>query len=174
MRNERELAVSLTAVLHAPSSVSFGSMITTPTKTQESSMGLEMFDHAHVQANLMMRNKNLRVGENCEVEIELVNAGKSPAQLVKLEELLPEGFELAQSPVGYRMEDSYLNMRGKKLDPLKTEEVRLTLKPKAQGQFTLKPRILYLDEGGKYKSHEPDPITVTVKELGITGWLKGR
>jgi hypothetical protein len=72
------------------------------------------------------------------------------------------------------MEDSYLNMRGKRLDSLKTEEVRLTLKPKAQGQFTLKPRILYLDEGGKYKSHEPDPITVTVKELGITGWLKGR
>jgi hypothetical protein len=174
VRNERELAVSLTAVLHAPSSVSFGSMITTPTKTQESSVGLEMFDHAHVQANLVLRNKNLRVGENCEIEIELVNAGKGPAQLVKLEELFPEGFELAQNPEGYRMEDSFLNMRGKKLDPLKTEEVRLTLKTKAQGQFTLRPRILYLDEGGKYKSNEPDPITVTVKELGITGWLKGR
>jgi len=174
VRNERELAVSLSEVLHGPSSLSFVSGITTPTKTQESPVGLEMFDHAHLQSSLTMRNRNLRVGENCEVEIELVNAGKGPAQLVKLEELLPEGFELTQNPEGYRMEDNYLNMRGKRLDSLKTEEVRLTLKPRVQGQFTLKPRILYLDEGGKYKSHEADPITVTVKELGITGWLKGR
>jgi hypothetical protein len=173
VRNERELAVSLTTVLHGPSSLSFVSGITTPTKTQESPVGLEMFDHAHIQSNLMIRQRNLRVGENCEVEIELVNAGKGPAQLVKLEELLPEGFELTQNPEGYRLEDSYLNMRGKRLDPLKTVEVRLTLKPRSQGQFTVKPRILYLDEGGKYKSHEPDPITLTVKELGITGWLKG-
>jgi len=43
-----------------------------------------------------------------------------------------------------------------------------------QGLFKLKPRILYLDEGGKYKSHEPEPVSITVKELGITGWLKGR
>jgi hypothetical protein len=56
---------------------------------------------------------------------------------------------------------------------LKTEEIRLVLKPKAQGAFTLKPRILYLDENGKYKTHEPEPTTVTVKELGIKGWLKG-
>ena len=52
--------------------------------------------------------------------------------------------------------------------------VRLTLRPRVQGLFKLKPRILYLDEGGKYKSHEPEPVDITVKELGITGWLKGR
>ncbi len=38
----------------------------------------------------------------------------------------------------------------------------------------LKPRILYLDEGGRYKSHEPEPIAITVKELGISGWIRGR
>jgi hypothetical protein len=64
-------------------------------------------------------------------------------------------------------------MKGKRLDPLKTEEVRLVLKPKVQGAFPLKPRILYLDENGKAKSYEPKPIIITVKELGIKGWLKG-
>jgi hypothetical protein len=64
-------------------------------------------------------------------------------------------------------------VRALRLSPLKTEEIRLLLKPKAQGVFTLKPRILYLDENGKYKTHEPEPTTVTVKELGIKGWLKG-
>jgi len=60
------------------------------------------------------------------------------------------------------MEDSYLDLRGKRLDPLKTEEINLVLKPTHRGQFALKPRILYLDESGKYKSHEPEPIKVSV------------
>jgi hypothetical protein len=53
------------------------------------------------------------------------------------------------------------------------EEVKLVLKPRVQGVFPLKPTILYLDENGKYKSHEPEPVTITVKELGIKGWIKG-
>jgi hypothetical protein len=59
------------------------------------------------------------------------------------------------------------------LRALKAEELKFVLKPKVQGTFTLKPTILYLDENGKYKSHEPEPVSITVKELGIKGWLKG-
>jgi hypothetical protein len=33
--------------------------------------------------------------------------------------------------------------------------------------------VLYLDENGKYRVHELEPVNVTVKELGIKGWLKG-
>ncbi len=47
------------------------------------------------------------------------------------------------------------------------------MKPLAKGTFELKPRILYLDESGKYKSHEPEPVSITVQELGIRGWLRG-
>jgi len=56
---------------------------------------------------------------------------------------------------------------------LKTEEVKLALKPTVQGTFSLKPTVLYLDENGKYKSHEPEPVMIVVKELGIKSWLKG-
>jgi hypothetical protein len=65
-------------------------------------------------------------------------------------------------------------MKGKNLAPLRTEEVKLVLTPLNKGTFQIKPRILYLDEAGKYKSHEPEPATVVVKELGISGWLKGK
>jgi len=33
--------------------------------------------------------------------------------------------------------------------------------------------LLSVDENGKYKSHEPEPVAITVKELGVKGWLKG-
>jgi hypothetical protein len=173
VKEERELALSLSEVLHAPSIVSTTSAFVTPAPNQEKAVGLEKFENANVRANLVTRQKELKVGENLELEIDLVNAGKNPAQLIKITEVVPTGFELAEKPETYRVEDSYLNMRGKRLDPLKTEEVRLTIKPKAQGEFFLKPTILYLDENGTYKSHQPEPVNVTVKELGIKGWIKG-
>ena len=173
VKEERELASSLSEVLHAPSIVSTTTAFTTPTPTQENAVGLERFEHADIQANVITRQKELKVGENLDLEVELVNAGKGAAILIKLAEVIPEGFEIAEKPEIYRVEDSYVNMKGKRLDPLKTEEVKLVLRPKVQGVFPLKPRILYLDENSKAKSYEPEPVTITVKELGIKGWIKG-
>ncbi len=173
VKEERELALSLSEILHTPSIVSTTKAFATPTPNQENAVGLERFENADIQANIIIRQRELKVGENFDLEIELVNAGKGPALLTKITELIPHGFDLAEKPEIYRIEDSYLNFKGKRLDPLKTEEVRLVLKPKVQGVFHIKPRILYLDENGKYKSHEPEPINITVKELGVKGWLKG-
>jgi len=173
VKEEQELALSLSEMLHAPSIVSTTAAFTTPTPTEENAVGLERFEHADIQANLITRQKELKVGESLDLEIELINAGKGPAQLIRLTEIIPEGFDLAEKPETYRAEDSYLNMKGKRLGPLKTEEVRLVLKPKVRGVFPLKPTVLYLDAHGKYKSYEPEPITITVKELGIKGWIKG-
>jgi hypothetical protein len=173
VKEERELATSLTEMLHSPSIISTTTAFATPTPTHEEAVGSDRFEHADVQANVITRQKELKVDERLDVEIELVNAGKSPALLIKVAEVVPQDFELIEKPGNYRVEDSYLNMKGKRLDALKTEELKIVLKPKAQGVFQLKPKILYIDENGKYKSHEPEPISITVKELGIKGWLKG-
>ena len=172
-KEERELAVSLIEVLHAPPIISTTTTFATPTPNREEAVGLERFEHADIQANLISRQKQVRVGENLDFEIELVNAGKGSALLTKIMEVVPEGFELTGRPENCRVEDSYLNMKGKRLDPLKTEEIRIIAKPMSKGTFTIKPRILYLDEDGKCKSYEPEPISITVRELGIKGWLRG-
>jgi tetratricopeptide (TPR) repeat protein len=173
VEEEKELAASLTEVLHAPPIISTTTAFPTPTPTSEEAVGSERFEHADIQANLIVQQKELKIGEPLNLEMELVNAGKGHALLIKVTEVIPEGFELIEKPESYRVEDSYVNMKGKRLDPLKGEELKLVLKPKVQGTFNLKPTILYLDENGKYKSHEPEPVTVTVTELGIKGWLKG-
>jgi len=173
VQEERELAVSLTEVLHAPSIISSTRSFTTPTPTNEEPVGLERFEHADVQANVIAHPKELEVDEDLDLEIELVNAGKGPAVLSKITEVVPKGFKLTEKPEIYRIEDSYLNMKGKRLDPLKTEEVKLVLKPKVKGMFALRPTISYLDENGNCKTLEPEPINITVRELGIMGWLKG-
>jgi KaiC/GvpD/RAD55 family RecA-like ATPase len=163
VKKEQEVATSLMEVLHAPAVVSTTTSFSTPASAHEQAVGSERFEHADIQANLIIRQKDLKIGENLNIELELVNAGKGFAILTKVTEIIPPGFELAEKPDNCRVEDSYLNMKGRRLDPLKTEEVKLILKPTLQGTFTLKPTLLYLDENGKYKSHEPEPVTIVVK-----------
>jgi hypothetical protein len=165
VKEEREIAVSLSEVLHAPTIVSTTTSFSTPTPTHEQAVGLERFDSADIQANLITRRREVGVGEDLDLEIEMVNAGKSPAQLVKVEDIVIPGFELKSYPEICRVEDSYLDMKGRTLSPLKTQELKLVLKPLTKGAFELKPRILYLDEAGNYKSHEPEPVLITVQEL---------
>lgn len=163
VREVRELATSLASLLSASPITSTRTTLTVPTPTYEEAVGLERFEHAEIRANVITRRK-LRVGENFDLEIELVNAGKGPALLTKINGVIPEGFEVIDKPERYEIEDSYLNLKGKRLDPLKTEEVRLVLEPKAQGVFPLKPVVLYLDESSKYRVSKIDPMTLTVKE----------
>jgi len=128
---------------------------------------------ADIQTNLILRAKEVNVGEDFSLEMEMINAGEAPALLIKIENLIPERFRLIKEPEVYRVEGRHLNMKGKRISSLNTLEVKLILRPLAKGVFPLNPRILYLDEDGKHKSHEPEPVTITVKELGISGWIRG-
>jgi hypothetical protein len=173
VQRERELAVSLMEVFEAPIGASATSAFGVPKPSQEEAVGLDRFAHADVRAALILSKKDVKVGDDMSVEIELVNAGRASAQLTKVENIIPPGFEVRSKPASCRIEDSYIAMRGRRLDPLKTEEISLVLKPTVKGKFLLKPRILYLDEEGSYKARELEGCEVTVKELGVTGWLKG-
>jgi len=173
VREERELAVSLTEVLRAPDIVSATTAFSGPILAQEKAAGLDRFEHADVQATLIAKPKELHVGQELSLDIELVNAGRGTAQLTKVEESVPKGFIVVQEPEKYRMEESQINLKGRRLDALKTEDVKLVLKPTAKGNFKLKPRILYLDDSGTYRSCEPTPIEIAVKEMGISGWIRG-
>jgi hypothetical protein len=145
-----------------------------PTQTRKKAVGAESCECAEVQSKIIATPKELRIGESLELEIELTNARKKGVILLtKITEAIPEGFAIAKKPELYRVEGNCLNMKEKRLGPLKTEEVKLVLTPKIQGTFQIKPKILYIDESGKEKTHEPKPISIRVKELGIKGWLKG-
>jgi len=173
VKEDRELAVSLMEVFHAPDVISSTMSFAAPSQTHETAVGVERFQHASIQATLRAKPKDLKVGDELNLEIALVNAGRAPAQLVKIEDMIPNGFEVLNKPEFCKIEDSFLNMKGRRLDSLKTDEIVIVLKTTVQGHFSLKPRVMYLDEDGSYKSHEPEPVEVDVRELGISGWLKG-
>jgi hypothetical protein len=145
-----------------------------PTQTYEKVVGPDSHEDAEVQSNIIVIPNELKIGESLELEIEVTNTRKKGAILLaKIMEVIPESFTMAKKPEFYRMEGNCLNMKEKRLGPLRKEEVKLVLTPKRQGTFHIKPRILYIDADGKEKICEPRPTSIIVKELGIKGWLKG-
>jgi len=173
VKEERNMATSLIVLLSASPIVSTTEAFMAPMPTTEAAIGLERFEKADVQANLIIGDDDVKVGEDVYLEIEMTNTGKGPAKLLRVKDIIPNGFAVSSLPENFRVEGCDLNMKEKALPPLKMEEVKLFLKPLEVGIFQLKPSILYLDESGSHKSHEPKSATITVSELGIRDWLRG-
>jgi len=139
-------------------------------KTGEKTVSPASYVCDEVQGNVIAAQSELKVGESLELEIEVTNTRKEGTVLLtKIREVIPEGFAVTRKPESCRVEGDCLNLKDKRLEPSKTEEVKLVLTPKIQGTFHIKPKIVYLDENRKEKTCEPKPISVTVKELGIKG-----
>jgi KaiC/GvpD/RAD55 family RecA-like ATPase len=122
-----------------------------------------------IQAKLIVRSKEVNVGEDVNLGIELVNEGEAPALLIRVEKILPEGFELVAKPSYCRFEENYLDMNGKRLNPLMTEEIRLALRSFDKGTFTIKPKIVYVDATANQMSCEPEPVTINISETVLPG-----
>ena len=162
---EKALADSLNEVLHAPALTSSTLSFTAPTPTSETSVGLESFEHANVQANLVVGLKKVRVGESFCLSVEFVNAGKEPALLTRVEDIIPPGFVVVKKPEIYRLEESCLNMKGKQIAPLKLVEAKVVLQPSRKGLYQLNPKVHYLDENGQSKSLQLKLIEIKVEEV---------
>ncbi|MFB0567774.1 MAG: RAD55 family ATPase, partial [Candidatus Bathyarchaeia archaeon] len=169
VKEERKLAMSLTEILHVPTVASTTSSFSTPAPTHEKAVGLEKFEHAAIEANLVLSSKEAKAGENFNLIMQIANVGKEAALLAKVEEILPPGFEPVAKPAYCHFEGAYLDMKGKKLNPLKTEEIRLILRSFDKGAFAIKPRIIYVDETGHQMFCEPEPVTINVSEVILPG-----
>ncbi|MEJ2241039.1 MAG: ATPase domain-containing protein [Candidatus Bathyarchaeota archaeon] len=165
VKEEKVLAVSLTEIMNAPSATSSTFSFTAPTPSSESSVGLEKFEHANVQANVILGMREVNVGESFCLSVEFVNAGKEPALLMRIEDFIPVDFVVVKKPEIYRIENTTLNMKGKQITPLKMIEVKLTLQSSKKGKYQLNPRVHYLDEIGQSKSLMLKSVEIKVEEV---------
>ena len=165
VREEKALAVSLSQVMQAPSIASSTMSFSAPSPISEASVGLENFDHANVQANLVAGLKEVKVGESFCLSVEFINAGKEPALLLQIDDFVPQGFVVVKKPEIYRLEESTLNMKGKQITPLKLVEAKLVLQPLKKGQYQLNPKVHYLDELGHKKYLQLKTLEINVEEV---------
>ncbi len=165
VREEKAMALSLSEVLHASTITSSTASFLTLTPKEERAVGLERFEHADIQAKLIQQEKEIRIGEELTLTVQIANVGREAVLLTKMEEILPAGFQLAGKPDYCEIQNMHLDMKGKRLDPLKTEEVKLVFKAFDKGTFKLAPRITCVDENGNPIIRGLEPATVDVLEV---------
>jgi hypothetical protein len=169
VREKREFAMSLEEVLTAPGDASSTKAISAPISTVEEPVGLQKFEREVIHANLIAVQRKVSVGEDLNLEVQLANLGKTAAFLNRVEDIIPEGFDVVGEPKTFRVEKGCLEMKGKRLGPLETEEFKLVLRSYMKGTFEIEPRIIYSDENGNETSWETEPITLNVSKAVLPG-----
>ena len=83
------------------------------------------------------------------------------------------GYEVVDKTEGCRVEHDHLTLKNRNIDALRTETVRLVLKPTSKGAYQLAPHLFYGDEAGAHRDRAADKVDIVVSEMGFAGWLKG-
>jgi hypothetical protein len=161
VKEERQLAKSLVKVMRAPTVAASTESFSVPAPTHEEAVGLERFKHPFVEARLMTSDE-VTVGDELDVRLDLVNVAKTSGLLVRIEDLIPSAFKVAALPSQYSLKDSSIDMKGRPLEPLKVESIKLTVLATEVGTFSLSPQVIYVDEVGEFRTSRPRPVSIAV------------
>ena len=172
VREERELALSLSEVLHAPTITSSTASFATISPVEEVAVGLERFEHADIQAKIVQYGENITLGEDADFGIQIINVGKEPVFLTRIENILPKNFQLTHKPDNSTLEYADLMIKGNRLEPLKTSEIGFTFRPFRKADAEIKPRIICVDETGRRMLTELEPKILHVSEAILPGRIK--
>ena len=116
-----------------------------------------------LQASLMVR-REVRVGEQFEMHIDIVNVSRSICQLIRVETVVPAGgFQIAPLPVGFSLQEGGAEMQGRNINAFEVVTGKVTLKAIKTGTFALSLKAIYKDDVGETKTCKVDPINVAVK-----------
>jgi hypothetical protein len=173
VKRERQVATSLIQVLNAPNISSSTMSFTPPSPTREYPAGLESFEHGNIQTTMHIRDTDLRSGENLTIVLEMTNTGISVATLKSITDLPVENFTPMDVSGVYTFSDDKIDLRSRRLAPLSSEMVTITMNPRKRGDYIVNPHVEYEDEAGDPRVCETDKVEVTVSEMGLRGWLRG-
>ena len=169
IKEEKELAMSLSEVFNAPAVTSSAGSFTTISPSYEIAVGLERFEHADIQAKIVNEKSKLTVGEDASLKMQIVNVGKESVLLARIENILPAGFQLVSKPDCFSFKNMQLITMGKRLDPLKTEEIEIILKPFKSGVYEAQMRIICISESGEQMIFMPEPVSYDVSDATLSG-----
>lgn len=169
IKEEKALALSLSEVFHTHPITSSTASFSTMSLSEEKAVGLERFAHGDIHAKILKHGNGLVVGQDAGIELHIVNVGKEPVLLTGIENVVPIGFQLVEKPEFCNFEDSHLICKGKRLDPLKEDYVKIVLRPYRTGSVKLKPSIICVDATGKLFFHNPEGLKLDVSKTVLPG-----
>ena len=131
---------------------------------EKDAVELERLEHANVQAFLMAR-RDIGVGEELNVRLDMVNVAKRYATLVRVDGLIPPEFKASALPSYSSVQDGSMLLNRNELRSFTVEPVKFSLQATKAGVFTLDPEVVYIDDVGETKKCKSRPITLTVHPM---------
>ncbi|MDG6998905.1 MAG: hypothetical protein JRN15_07310 [Nitrososphaerota archaeon] len=89
-----------------------------------------------------------QAGEPTKISFGVWNLGHEPVIVVKLDEVVPENFEILESP--YKFVDGNSLKLNTRLEPSSSKQINLTCRAKSTGSFSWRPSLIYLDSSKNY------------------------
>ncbi len=169
VRDDKELALSLSELFHAPAITSSTASFSAIMPNEEKAVGLERFEHAEIQAKLIKHKNEIKAGEDVDLEIQIINVGKEPFLTTKIENILQAGFQVVAKPDDCSVEGTSLALKGRKIEPLKTDEIKITFKSFIKGNVIINPKIICVDETGHQMTHNPESIAFSFLDAALPG-----
>jgi KaiC/GvpD/RAD55 family RecA-like ATPase len=123
----------------------------------------------NIRARIALEKSDMELGESVHLEIELQNVGKAPVLLERVEEIIPNGFELVAHSDTCDIANTSLEMHGRKLSPYETLNLGVTLRATGKGSYVIAPRISFMCETGRRISCKPEPASISVSETILPG-----
>lgn len=160
VREEEEWALSLAQVLRTPPLVS-AAYFPAPTPASERAVGLSNFEHADIQAYLSAP-KEAVVGDELNIRLDIINVAKNFGLLVRIDQLIPSGLKVVALDPHLSIEDGSVDLRGKRLEPLKVDSIKISAQAIQPGLITVSPKVVFVDDVGRFKACKPKAVRVTV------------
>jgi hypothetical protein len=160
VREEQEWALSCTQVLRTSPLVS-ATYFPAPTPTSERAVGLGRFEHADIQAYLSVP-KEAVVEDELIIRIDLINVARTFGLLVRIDQLIPPGLRVVGLDPQFTIEDGSLDLRGKRVEPLKVESVKISAQAIKPGLITISPKVVFVDDAGTFRVCKLKTARVTV------------
>ena len=117
----------------------------------EKAAGLDDSESVIIRARLSAPREFIP-GEEFQVKLDLVNVGRKPGLLLRVEGLAPQKSEVLNVPPYYVLKDGSLDMKGQRINPLSTESIRIGVKVTGFVGVNLSPQVVYVDELGNFRS----------------------
>ena len=158
VRKQRQFAFSLGEVATASAAL-FNANRLSMLDLAEKAVGLNNFESVNIRASVSVPREFVPTNE-FEVKLDLVNVGKSPGLLVRIEGLIPPRCRVLRVPSSYMLEDDSLNMKGKRLEPLSVESFSIWVQITDTVDIHLSPCVVYVDEIGNFRKTKIEEIAI--------------
>ena len=109
-----------------------------------------------------MAPREIGVGEEFSVRLDIVNVATKRAVLLRVEGLIPPEFKAPELLSYFSVQNGSILLNRKELGSFAVEPLKLRLQAARAGVFTFDPQVVYIDDVGETRICKPKPVTVTV------------